>query len=125
MVDTLGTLPMPGTWEPMRPTGELDASGQPILQIGYIEYAAPVLEMQRLFSGLGVVFQFDWPAWHEVNLYPGGVGLDRAPVADACRLATCFIRGERFYEGAIESGFEDGSIPAILNRLRTWWDAER
>jgi O-acetyl-ADP-ribose deacetylase (regulator of RNase III) len=75
---------------------------------------------------LGVIVSFDWPEWHRTSpLFPDAAGLMEAPVADAARLATTYVRGERFSDGAIQQSIENGALLAILNRLRRWFETER
>jgi hypothetical protein len=57
-------------------------------------------------------------------LFPEATGLAEAPVADAARLATTYIRGERFGDGAIEQALQNGALLAILARLRRWFETE-
>ena len=40
------------------------------------------------------------------------------------RLATTYVRGERFGDGAIQQAIENGALLAILNRLRRWFKIE-
>jgi len=47
-----------------------------------------------------------------------------APVADAARLATVIVRGERFCAGTLSVAISDGTLNAILARLRRWFEAE-
>jgi hypothetical protein len=44
------------------------------------------------------------------------------PVADAARMATSLMRGERFCDGLIASALEDGTFAAMMERLRSWHD---
>lgn len=97
-----------------------------VFQTGYPIYSDAVERVVGLLRRLGLVVVFDWPAWHDGNpLFPEGRGLDDAPVADAARLATTFIRGERFSEGAIGYGFATGAFQAVVRRLRRWYEEER
>jgi len=57
-------------------------------------------------------------------LLPDAAGLMEAPVADAARLATTYVRGERFSDGAIQQFIENGALLVILNRLRRWFETE-
>lgn len=57
-------------------------------------------------------------------LYQEARGLDEAHVADAARLATTFVRRERFCDGTIQKALENGALPAILARLRRWFETE-
>lgn len=70
---------------------------------------------------LGLVAPFDWPRWYSPGRFPAGVGLDSAPVADAVRLTTSFVRGNRFNDDAVLAGITDGTIPAAINRLWAWY----
>lgn len=70
---------------------------------------------------LNVVVPFDWPEWHAPDRYPGGRGLDSASAADAVRLITSYVRGDRFSDGALVTGLHDGSISAAVTRLWSWY----
>lgn len=72
---------------------------------------------------LGLVVPFDWPDWYRADRFPGGQGLESAPAADAVRLVTSFVRGDRFSEGALKAGLADGSISAAIERLWQWYRA--
>lgn len=68
----------------------------------------------------------DWMKWMSGNpLRTEPARLAGAPVADAARLATVYVRGERFNDGVFGRAFQDGSMDAIIARLRTWYDTER
>lgn len=96
------------------------------IQAPYPRYSEPVEEIRRLLSELGVVVAFDWASWMGVSpVFPRAEGLAEAPVAEACRLATAYLRGERFTDGAIEQAIDNGALRAILDRLRRWHDDER
>lgn len=90
------------------------------------EYSPAVRRILDALSELGVVVVFDWTEWHRRSpLFPDGRGLRDAPVADAARLATTYIRGERFSAGSIQRAIENGALQAILDRLRRWYAEER
>jgi len=63
-------------------------------------------------------------AWDGARRYAGGMGLADACVADAVRLATAIIRGERFGDGTIAEAIADGTLSAVLARLRHWYEEE-
>jgi hypothetical protein len=84
------------------------------------EYSPRVNTICRLLSEVNAVFPFDWKAWEGRHVYPGGRELAEAPVADAARLATAVIRGERFADGTIAQALADGTLLAIVDRLRAW-----
>ncbi|WP_340163126.1 DUF6508 domain-containing protein [Acrocarpospora corrugata] len=85
-------------------------------------YSEPLNAVISMLVGLKITVVFDWPAW---RAFPGGNGLDQAPVADAARLATTLIRGERFSDGTIHAAIQNGTFHAILRRLRHWYEHER
>ncbi|MDZ7731783.1 MAG: DUF6508 domain-containing protein [Acidimicrobiia bacterium] len=41
--------------------------------------------------------------------------------ADAVRMLTTVIRKERFVDGQLVGSIEDGTVPAALERMCTWW----
>jgi hypothetical protein len=76
--------------------------------------------VERLIAALVAVNAqpvFDWMRWSGSRRYPGGVGLAQAPVADAMRLVTVIVRGERFYDGTIAKAIQDGSLLASAERI--------
>lgn len=90
----------------------------------YPVYSDTVEEVQRLLYDLDVIVSFDWPAWDGAARYPRGEGLASAPVAEAVRVATVIVRGERFCDGTIAQAISDGTLDAVLGRLRRWFEAE-
>lgn len=60
--------------------------------------------------------------WDGSRRYPRGVGLAEAPVADAMRLVTVIVRGERFCDGTIAKAIDDGSLVAAAERIITALD---
>jgi O-acetyl-ADP-ribose deacetylase (regulator of RNase III) len=94
-------------------------------QVPFPIYSAAINTIIHLLYELKVMVAFAWPEWHRTTpLFPDGRGLADAPVADAARLATTFVRGERFSDGAIQQAIESGALQAILDRLRRWFDHE-
>ena len=88
-------------------------------------YSDAVNELQTLVYDLGLIVSFDWMHWTGTVRYQGGDGLASAPVADAARRMTAIIRGERFCDGTIADTLGDGTLTAVLARLRHWFDTER
>lgn len=80
-----------------------------------------IAELVRHLYDLGLVVPFDWPDWYRPDRYPAGEGLASAPVADAIRLLTAYVRGDRFCDGALLGGVTDGSIPAAIGSLWVWY----
>lgn len=96
-----------------------------VFTFGYPLYSDSVQEIISLLDGLGVIVPFNWPEWHRASpLFPDAAGLTEAPVADAARLATTYVRGERFSDGAIQQAIDNGALLAILDRLRRWFETE-
>ncbi|ROO60419.1 hypothetical protein EDC02_2286 [Micromonospora sp. Llam0] len=90
------------------------------------DYSPLVREVITMLSELDVVVPFNWSDWHtSTPLFPEATGLAEAPVADAARLATTYIRGERFGDGATQQALQNGALLAILARLRRWFETER
>lgn len=103
----------------------VDGEERRVYQLGYPHYSRRVDQIVALFYEIGVVFSFDWSSWDGVDHYRGGAGLRAAPVAEAARLATAYVRGERFCDGLLDRAIRDGTFSAILERLLRWYDAGR
>jgi hypothetical protein len=86
-------------------------------------YSPAVQSIEGLLYELQVIVPFDWMAWDQVR-YADGDGPVGAPVADAARLATAVVRGERFCDGTIAQALSDGTLSAALARRRQWFDEE-
>jgi Family of unknown function (DUF6508) len=114
----------------------LDGEGDPVewapgrspdgaLAFPFPVYSPAVRSVERLLYELGVIVaSFDWMAW-DMAPYAGGDGLASAPAAMAARAATVIFRGERFADGTIAAALSDGTLRAVLARLRRWFDQER
>ncbi len=85
-------------------------------------YADTVVALEQLLYTMGAVVPFDWPEWYRGQSFTPESVAGR-PVADAVRLITSVIRGERFSDGAIAACIDDGTLPAALRRLLDWHDA--
>jgi O-acetyl-ADP-ribose deacetylase (regulator of RNase III) len=97
-----------------------------VFTLNYPLYSDSVQAIIEALYELGVIVSFNWPEWHRTSpLFPAAAGLMEAPVADAARLATTYVRGERFSDGAIQQAIDNGAWLAILNRLRSWFETER
>jgi Family of unknown function (DUF6508) len=90
--------------------------------VRYPTYSESFNAVQAMLYDLGVVVPFGWSGWDGVQRYRHGVGLDTAPVADAARLCTAYLRGERFNTGVLADALTDGTFERIFARLRTWFD---
>jgi O-acetyl-ADP-ribose deacetylase (regulator of RNase III) len=119
LIDQLTPADREVTWE----GGQETSPG--VTQMPYPIYSQRFLQVVRLLAELDVVVPFDWPGWSEVSpFFPEGRGLAEAPVADAARLATAYVRGERFNDGALEYALDNGAMEAIFDRLRRWFAEE-
>ncbi|MGY1684966.1 DUF6508 domain-containing protein [Geodermatophilus sp. SYSU D00867] len=89
---------------------------------GAIHFPFPVYHpaVDRLVSALyqvHAVVPFDWMHWDGARRYPRAEDVSNAPVADAVRLVTAIVRGERFCDGTIAAALEDGRLPAAAQRV--------
>jgi hypothetical protein len=108
-------------------TGTIVTDGveRPVYQMPYYEHSAAVDRLHTALGGVGAIVPFPWPEWTGWVTYKGGRGLDDAPVADAVRMATAIIRANRFSDGTIVEALENGTMQAVLRRLRAWYETER
>ncbi len=81
--------------------------GNPLWSDPSVAKQDDLLPLTKSLYDLGVVVPFDWPEWHASGRYSGGHGLASAPVADAVRLLTSYVRGDRFCDGALLAGVAD------------------
>jgi Family of unknown function (DUF6508) len=100
-------------WSPM--TGE-GSTADPLV-LSFPEYDAGVEQLVAALLAVNAQPVFDWTSWDGSRRYPGGAGLAGAPVADAIRLVTIIVRGERFCDGTIAKAIEDGSLVAAAERI--------
>lgn len=102
-------------WTPGRPRTD------GLVGLGYPAYADRVERARFSLSEVGAVT----PAYHWMKRRPPTVPDDGSPLspADAVRLATTTVRGERFCDGAIGQAVEDGTLQAILASLAAWYRA--
>jgi hypothetical protein len=115
------------TWREMR---ELVASGAvrdcavPWTTTGgsYPIYDGPVGQARNVLVMVGAVTPlYDW-----MNNGRPALSVDGTlSPPDAIRAATAMIRGERFTDGAIAGGAEDGTLHAVLAALLDWYDGRR
>jgi len=98
--------------------GQVSASGT--LQAPYPIYPPEVQRLREALDGVRAVYPFDWTAWDGWRTYPDGPSLAAAPVADAVRMVTRTIRGERFFDGAIEGALRSGTLVAATQRIVDW-----
>jgi len=84
-------------------------------------YHPAVEESLAALEGANAVAIFDWMHWQGAHRYPQAGDVLRAPVADAVRLITTFVHGERFADGTIASAVDDGRLLAAAQRVLDEW----
>jgi O-acetyl-ADP-ribose deacetylase (regulator of RNase III) len=90
-----------------------------VITMGYPVYGERVGRARHALAEVGAVT----PAYRWMDRSPLAVPEDGAlPPADAVRLATATVRGERFCDGTIGQAVEQGTLQAILTSLSTWYD---
>src|ERR1700760_5161094 len=92
----------------------------------YPFYEDAAEELQRVVYDAGLVPEFSWTAWSGFFRYQEGhEDLAAAPVTEAARVMTTIIREERFGEGMVTQALENGTMTAVLDRIRHWYYSER
>ncbi|MEU7764432.1 DUF6508 domain-containing protein [Nocardia sp. NPDC049190] len=94
------------------------------LSMPYVDYSDAIQRMIQAIYEVHAIVGFPWMKWDLESAYPGGRGLDTAPVADAARVLTAVVRGERFSDGTILAALGDGTLRSALQRLRTWYEQQ-
>lgn len=94
---------------------------RPVRQVPYVVRGAALTEVHAAVAGVGAIVPFDWPAWQGLVRHPTAASLVGASVADAVRVLTTAIRGDRFNEGLLLSVADDGRLLAALDVLLRWW----
>ncbi|MFI0351151.1 macro domain-containing protein [Actinomadura sp. 9N407] len=100
-------------WEPAekRPDGAI--------VVGYPVYGERVRRACDALSGVGAVTpKYHWMQHQQPEPPPDGV---LPTPADAIRLATATVRGERFCDGTIGTALERGTLQAALASLAAWY----
>nr|WP_246122538.1 DUF6508 domain-containing protein [Actinoallomurus bryophytorum] len=89
-----------------------------VITVGYPVYGERVQRARRALVDVGAVT----PAYPWMDQYPLTVPDDGVlPPADAIRIATATVRGERFCDGTIGQALEQGTLQAVLTSLSTWY----
>jgi hypothetical protein len=115
VIDRLATDPRPYEWC----GGDRQANGT--IQMPWVRYGDTVRAALEWLDRHHLVTQLaDWTNWHRRDRFPDAASVDAAPVADAVRLATSIVRGNRFSEGAIAGTLDSGVLIAVLRRFRRW-----
>ena len=107
-------------WKPIEGTEE-----HPVYEFPHPTYNDHIRDIETQLYRLGAVVVFDWGEARMDLRYPGGAGIADASVSEAARLATSFVRAERFVDGAIEQAVNDGTFDATIERLLRFGVDER
>jgi len=91
-----------------------------VTQMPYPVYSDAVERLKSALGAVGAVVVFAWPRWEGLERYADPAALAGAPAADAARLVTAILRGERFGDGTIANAVADGRLQAAARRLLAW-----
>ena len=110
-----------GTWSGGEQTGTSTVDGveRPVLAMPYPVYSDPVNRLVQALYRAGSIVSFDWGAWRKLHPELGESAFSGGSVADAVRLVTAVVRGERFCDGLILEVLNDGTMVGALRRLRS------
>lgn len=95
--------------------GQPDADG--VIQMPFPTDHPAVDELIEALGQANAIAVFDWMDWDGAHRYQRASDVLRAPVADAVRLITTFVRSEKFADGTIASAVEDGRLLAAAQRV--------
>jgi hypothetical protein len=92
------------------------------IAISYLSYGDRVMQARNVLAEVGAVTAaYDWMRQPASALPVGETPLSPA---DAVRVATASIRGERFCDGTIANALAAGSFQAALAALTRWYHAK-
>lgn len=111
-----------GTWAggDVVDTGVIDGVEREVRQMPYVERSAALGRVHAALGGIGAIVPFDWSNWTEGARYRTAAAVTEASVADAVRLVTSLIRGDRFNEGLLLAAADDGRLAAAIEVIRRW-----
>ena len=90
------------------------------------EYTHDLDAVRSGLAAVGAVTPLvDWMNWEGRSRYSDGAAVAAAPPADCVRLATALVRGERFGDGVLDAAMGNGTLLALVARLRRWHDEGR
>lgn len=86
----------------------------------YYEYANSIQNLEKIFYNMPLLVVFSWSAWEEgKQMYNNSsFDWDSVDLGIKCKIVTALIRSERFNEGTLMAGFEEGKIQRILNSMQ-------
>lgn len=85
---------------------------------GYVAYGPRIREAVEVLAGVrAVTWAFDWMRHPTLQITDYGPQISPA---DAVRLSTWLVRGDRFVEGRLGDAAERGTLQAVLASLADW-----
>lgn len=87
------------------------------LRMSYPVYAPEVDALIAAAYGTELIGVLDWMGWPGRERYRTPAQVQSAPVEDALRLLTAFVRGERFGDGFIAHALDNGLLLAAAQRV--------
>jgi hypothetical protein len=103
-----------GSWEKPAP----DESG--VLSLPWFTLSKAASDFESVCYEFEWVSQFDWSGWRETatskRLMESSEQVSTASAGELAKMLTVFIRGERFYDGTLNSAFDQGFLTAIVQR---------
>lgn len=73
---------------------------------------------------LNIIPAFDWGDWDEGKqiLWNREYDYNKLDAVTLCKLMTCIIRSDRFFEGALVGNFKNGTMQRIIRALKIKFD---
>jgi hypothetical protein len=126
-IDAVEAERVHATWTGMEQvdTVEVDGVTRPVFHMPYPTYSDAVRGLLSAIGAVGAAVPFDWMAWEGRARLTEPAAIDAAPVADAVRLVTSIVRGERFADGTIDAALDSGVLIAAVRRVQRWGEEQR
>lgn len=114
-----------GTWAggDVVDTVVIDGVEREVRQMPYVDRSSALDRVHAALGGVGAIVPFDWPSWEGRARYATADDVAGAGVADAVRLVTSLVRGDRFNEGLLLAAADDGRLTAAVDVIRRWRQA--
>ena len=110
--DSLAAEDAHGTW--------VDGVEREVRHMPYVDRSPALDRVHTALGGVGAIVPFDWPSWGGLARYRSADDVARATVAEAVRLVTALVRGDRFNEGLLLAAADDGRLAAAIAVIRQW-----
>lgn len=105
-----------GTVVPAKQTGEKH------YEVGYSLPSPLISEFVQIWHDKGLIVPFAWPDWQEGRDWfkdKDESKYDKLDDETALKLITAIIRNDRFNEGELYRGFDDGFMQKIIDKFVT------